>query len=112
MLFCISPVGTAALLNFFAAIAVDYRATPGVVALVNGALNGLITAVGALAGGWLSTRCLLRQETLRSPMSAGSTLGFITSMVRARCLASTPEPRRRPDPRLGRRVRLPAAGDW
>jgi MFS family permease len=56
MLFCISPVGTAALLNYFSAIAVDYRATPGIVALVNGALNGLITAVGALAGGWLCDR--------------------------------------------------------
>jgi MFS family permease len=35
---------------------VDYRATPGIVALVNGALNGLITAVGAIGGGWLCDR--------------------------------------------------------
>ncbi len=56
ILFCISPVGTAALLNEFSGVAVDYHATPGMVAFVQGALSGLVTAVGALAGGYLCDR--------------------------------------------------------
>ena len=56
MLFCISPVGTAALLNYFSGIAMDYKATAGMVVFVNGALNGLITAVGSVAGGWICDR--------------------------------------------------------
>jgi MFS transporter, PAT family, beta-lactamase induction signal transducer AmpG len=80
MLFCISPVGTAALLNFFAAVAVDYRANPGMVALVNGALNGLITAVGAVGGGWLCDRmdrriAYLMSGTLTAIVAVGMALG-------------------------------------
>src|SRR5262249_4691010 len=47
-------------------IAVDYRATAGMVALVNGALNGLITAGGSLAGGWLCDRMDRRGAYLAS----------------------------------------------
>ena len=83
MLFCISPVGTAALLNYFAAIAVDYQATPGMVALVNGALNGLITAAGSLGGGWLCDRMDRRVAYLVSGMltaivGVGMALGPLT----------------------------------
>jgi MFS family permease len=56
MLFCISPVGTAALLNYFSAIAVDYQASPRMVAVVNGWVNGIITAIGSLLGGWICDR--------------------------------------------------------
>jgi len=66
MLFCISPVGSAALLNYFAGLAVDYQATPRMVALVNGALNGLITAAGSLTGGWLCDRVDRRRAYLAS----------------------------------------------
>ncbi len=66
MLFCISPVGTAALLNYFAGMAVDYKATAGMVAFVNGALNGLITAAGSLAGGWICDRMDRRRAYLIS----------------------------------------------
>src|SRR5262249_31358938 len=46
MLFCISPVGTAALLNFFSGMSGSFHAAKWTVTLVNGALNGLITALG------------------------------------------------------------------
>jgi MFS transporter, PAT family, beta-lactamase induction signal transducer AmpG len=80
MLFCVSPVGTAALLNYFSGIAVDYRATPRMVALVNGALNGLITAVGSLGGGWLCDRmdrrvAYLVSGTLTAVVGIGMALG-------------------------------------
>jgi MFS transporter, PAT family, beta-lactamase induction signal transducer AmpG len=56
MLFCISPVGTAALLNYFSGMAKQFHAQTWTVALVNGALNGLITAAGSLIGGWICDR--------------------------------------------------------
>jgi len=56
MLLFVSPVGTAALINYFAAIAKDYRASDGMVAFVNGPVNGLVTAVGSLIGGYLCDR--------------------------------------------------------
>ena len=56
ILFCISPVGSAALLNYFAALAPDYHASPGMVAFINGPINGLVSAGGALAGGFLCDR--------------------------------------------------------
>ncbi|HWE27113.1 MAG TPA: MFS transporter, partial [Polyangia bacterium] len=51
-----SPVGTAALLNYFAGIAQDYRASDGMVAFVAGPVNGLVTAGGSLIGGYLCDR--------------------------------------------------------
>lgn len=56
MLLFVSPVGSAALINYFAGLAVDYRASDGMVAFVNGPVNGLLTAVGALVGGYACDR--------------------------------------------------------
>ena len=56
ILFCISPVGSAALLNYFAALAPDYHASPSMVGFINGPINGLVSAAGALAGGFLCDR--------------------------------------------------------
>jgi PAT family beta-lactamase induction signal transducer AmpG len=56
ILFCLSPVGTAALMNYFAALPTDFHATPRMVAFVNGPVNGLVTAAGALIGGWFCDR--------------------------------------------------------
>ena len=56
MLLFLSPVGTAALVNYFAGIARDYRASDGMVAFVNGPVNGLVTAAGSLIGGYLCDR--------------------------------------------------------
>jgi PAT family beta-lactamase induction signal transducer AmpG len=56
MLLFSSPVGTAALINYFAGMATDYRASAGMVAFVNGWVSGLVTAVGSLIGGYLCDR--------------------------------------------------------
>jgi MFS family permease len=73
MLFCISPVGTAALLNYFSGMAKQFHAQVWTVALVNGALNGLITAAGSLIGGWLCDRMDRKLAYLAS--------GALTAMV-------------------------------
>jgi PAT family beta-lactamase induction signal transducer AmpG len=65
MLFA-SPVGTAALINYFAGIAQDYRASNGMVAFVNGPVNGLVTAAGSLIGGYLCDRYSRRVMYLTS----------------------------------------------
>lgn len=56
ILLCISPVGTAALVNYFSGMSDDYHARAGVVTLVNGPANAALTAIGAFAGGWLCDR--------------------------------------------------------
>jgi MFS family permease len=50
---CISPVGTAALANYFSGMGGDYHASDGWVAFVNGPGNVVPTAIGAFVGGWL-----------------------------------------------------------
>jgi MFS family permease len=66
MLFCISPVGTAALLNYFAGMANDFHAAKWTITLVNGWLNGLITALGSVLGGLLCDRMDRRNAYLLS----------------------------------------------
>ncbi|MGN6110299.1 MAG: MFS transporter [Kofleriaceae bacterium] len=56
LLLCMSPVGTAALANYFSGIAVDYRASDKLIAFVTGVPNVVLTAVGALIGGLLCDR--------------------------------------------------------
>jgi MFS family permease len=56
ILLCVSPVGTAALVNAFSALGKDYRASDGMVTFVNGYLSGLVSAAGSLFGGWLADR--------------------------------------------------------
>jgi len=56
MLFCISPVGTAALLNYFSGLAKDYHASDGTVAFVNGPVAVLLQAVGSLIAGYICER--------------------------------------------------------
>lgn len=52
----LSPVGAGALMNLFSAIAVDYHASSTAVALGIGVFSGLVTAVGALVGGFACDR--------------------------------------------------------
>jgi len=82
MLFCISPVGTAALVNYFSGVATDYRASDGMVAFVNGPVNGLLTAVGALVGGYACDRMNRRGAYL---LSGGLTaiVGIVMSFMPA-----------------------------
>jgi len=66
MLLFSSPVGTAALLNYFAGMAADYNASAGTVEMVNGWVSGIVTAVGALIGGYLCDRFSRRKMYLLS----------------------------------------------
>jgi MFS family permease len=52
----LSPVGTAALVNSFAGMTKVYHASRFTVWVVNGWANGILTALGALAGGYLCDR--------------------------------------------------------
>ena len=56
LLICLSPVGTAAAANVFAALGPDYHAGAFEVMLATGLCAGLANALGALIGGWLADR--------------------------------------------------------
>jgi MFS family permease len=66
VLLCASPVGTAALMNYFSALAEDFHAPDRVVLFVNGWASGLVTAFGSLLGGWLCDRMNRRAAYLGS----------------------------------------------
>lgn len=51
-----SPIGAGAMNNVWSAVAADWRASPDTVALVTGILNGVVSAVGCVAGGWMADR--------------------------------------------------------
>jgi PAT family beta-lactamase induction signal transducer AmpG len=56
LVICAVPVGAGALTNLFSAMAVEYRASGNVVAMVSGLGGGLAGALGSLAGGRLADR--------------------------------------------------------
>ncbi len=60
MVICLSPVGAGSMLNLFSALAQDYSSDPAttekMVLYGTGVLGGLVSAAGALAGGYLSER--------------------------------------------------------
>jgi MFS family permease len=56
LLLSISPVGTCALINYFAGMTKDYGASPDLVTVVSGVGSIVFPAIGALAGGYLSDR--------------------------------------------------------
>jgi PAT family beta-lactamase induction signal transducer AmpG len=60
MLICLSPVGTGALLNLFSALALDYSSDPDtrekMVLYVTGVVGGIVSAFGALLGGYLAAK--------------------------------------------------------
>ena len=47
------PISVGAMTNLWAAVAGDWHASADAVALVNGALGGVISMVGCIVGGWL-----------------------------------------------------------
>ena len=51
-----SPIGAGAMNGLWSAVAPDWKAGPDRVALVAGLLNGVISAVGCVAGGWIADR--------------------------------------------------------
>lgn len=53
---CFAPIGSGAASNLWSAVAGDWRASAGTVALVTGVLGGLVMAVGCVVGGWICDR--------------------------------------------------------
>ncbi|HVU22836.1 MAG TPA: MFS transporter, partial [Opitutus sp.] len=51
-----SPIGAGGMANVWSAVAPDWHASDDLVALVNGLLNGLISAIGCIMGGWVADR--------------------------------------------------------
>jgi MFS family permease len=56
LLICFLPIGTGAAANLWSAVAADWHASAGTVALVTGVLAGLVSALGCLLGGYGSDR--------------------------------------------------------
>ena len=56
VLICLLPVGCGALTNLFSGMAADYAAPQRLVEVVNGLGGGIVSAIGALVGGWLADR--------------------------------------------------------
>ena len=56
LMICLLPIGSGAAQNLWSPIADEWHASAGVVAFVTGAMSGLISAAGCLAGGWLCDR--------------------------------------------------------
>ena len=51
-----SPIGSGAMNNLWSAVAPDWHANANTVALVTGVLNGVVSAVGCVVGGWIADR--------------------------------------------------------
>jgi PAT family beta-lactamase induction signal transducer AmpG len=51
-----SPIGAGAMNNLWSAVAPDWSATPDQVALVSGVLNGVVSTIGCVIGGWVADR--------------------------------------------------------
>ncbi len=56
LLICFLPIGTGAASNLWAAVADDWHASAGTVALVTGVFSGIVSAFGCLVGGYGSDR--------------------------------------------------------
>jgi MFS transporter, PAT family, beta-lactamase induction signal transducer AmpG len=56
LIICTLPIGSGSAQNLWSPIADEWHASANVVAFVTGALSGVISAFGCLAGGWLCDR--------------------------------------------------------
>jgi PAT family beta-lactamase induction signal transducer AmpG len=56
LLICFLPIGTGAASNLWPAVADDWHASANTVALVTGVLNGIVSALGCILGGYGSDR--------------------------------------------------------
>jgi MFS family permease len=56
VLICFLPIGSGAASNLWAAVAGDWHANADTVALVNGVMSGVVSALGCLVGGWACDR--------------------------------------------------------
>lgn len=51
-----SPIGAGGMNNLWSAVAPDWNANPDTIAFVSGVMNGIISAVGCVIGGWVADR--------------------------------------------------------
>jgi MFS family permease len=56
LLICFLPIGTGAAANLWSAVADDWHASAGTVALATGVLSGIVSALGCIAGGYGADR--------------------------------------------------------
>jgi MFS family permease len=56
IIICFLPIGTGAAANLWGVVADDWHASADTVALVNGALSGVVAALGCFTGGWICDR--------------------------------------------------------
>ncbi len=56
LLICFMPIGSGAAANLWSAVAGDWHADADTVALVNGVLGGIVSAIGCVIGGYLCDR--------------------------------------------------------
>lgn len=56
LLICFLPIGSGAAANLWSAVSQDWHATADTVALVNGLLGGVVSAIGCVVGGYLCDR--------------------------------------------------------
>ncbi len=56
LLICFMPIGSGAAANLWSAVAGDWHADADTVALVNGVLGGIVSAIGCVVGGYLCDR--------------------------------------------------------
>ncbi len=63
---CLSPVGTAALINYFSGMGAAYHVSGDTVAFVSGGLSSIVTPIGSLVGGFLCDRLNRRALYLAS----------------------------------------------
>ena len=55
-IFVTSPIGAGAMNNLWSAVAPDWHADANTVALITGIMNGALSAVGCVVGGWAADR--------------------------------------------------------
>ncbi len=56
LILCFLPIGSGAASNLWSAVADSWHASADAVALVNGVLGGVVSAIGCIAGGWICDR--------------------------------------------------------
>jgi MFS transporter, PAT family, beta-lactamase induction signal transducer AmpG len=88
LVFFLSPVGSAAVVNLISSIGPDYHASDAQVAWVSGLAGGLLSALGCLIGGWICDRMSRRAAyalagLLSVPFSAWLAFGPATPFTYA-----------------------------
>ena len=88
IIICLSPVGAGAMLNLFSALATDYstdpKTTEQMVVYATGLLGGLVSAAGALVGGYVCERMNSRLAYV--------VFGFVTALSAIAMIVGSPSP--------------------